>query len=80
MIVDNFGANGQRLSDIEITSPIEDGFLSSKNAIISVDHGFNDISVDLSWTLIGYNGNMVMVNIAPIREKESVRYLVLLLF
>ena len=69
--IDLFAANWQRISNIKITSSVKNWFFGSKNATVSVHHGFYDISVDLSGTFVGNNGYVVMVNVAPKKSGKA---------
>merc|ERR1719245_448835 len=55
-------SNRQRILDIQVAATIKDWLHVTKYSRVCLDHGLDDLSVDSSWTLVWYNGYLVVVD------------------
>ena len=60
-----FSSDRQGFTAVKVFSSVKNRPLSSKDFVICVHHGFHDISVDSSRTLVWRYAQIIMMNVPP---------------
>lgn len=55
-------ADGQWIACVQIVATVEDGLQHAKQFTVRMDHGFDNFTIDLAWTFVRLNVDVIVVN------------------